>query len=143
MNKAIKYVILGIVIIIVTYILISQYIVRCSIISESITDAAMRGSIEDVQYYIEKGADINFKGYAGDTPLHWASNDIKMTRLLVEHAADIQTQNNNGCTPLDSAIGNRNDVVIEYLKSKGAIRGSTCPEIHLNKSVKNIDHKQK
>jgi hypothetical protein len=68
--------------------------------------AAFSGNFEVVRILIEYDpANINARDEDGLTPLRWASrghhfNDGSILRLLLEHGADIDTQDGGGWTPL-------------------------------------------
>ena len=59
--------------------------------------------------YIEAGADINIRGYNGETILFWAAggygSDMKLASYLIENNADVNVKNNEGQTPLFGATG--------------------------------------
>ena len=67
------------------------------------------GDIERVKIELEKGIDPNNIYYSGDTALHRAiwSNTFdtdKLVELFIINGADINTLNDDGKTPLDSAM---------------------------------------
>ena len=69
---------------------------------------AKRGSIEDVEAAIAKGADVNTRDNFGYTPLHAVASEsgrsarfVKMAELLITAGADVNAQDDNGETPLD------------------------------------------
>jgi len=52
---------------------------------------------EVVSFLISRGADINFRGKDGRTPLIWAAgNSLESTKMLLEDGADINTKGNDG-----------------------------------------------
>lgn len=57
---------------------------------------------QDIRYLIQRGADVNAKGYRQRTPLHFAISmcRIENARILLEHGADVNAQNYQGDTPL-------------------------------------------
>lgn len=59
-------------------------------ISDALYIAARSGRLEVCRSLLDHGADPNFRGYLGGTPLHWASyaNAPDVSALLVEHGAD-------------------------------------------------------
>jgi ankyrin repeat protein len=52
-----------------------------------------------VLHLIFKGADVNFKGKDGRTPLMWAAgNSFESTKILLENGADVNAKGNDGMT---------------------------------------------
>jgi len=50
-----------------------------------------------VSFLISRGADINFRGKDGRTPLIWAAgNSFESTKILLENGADINAKGNDG-----------------------------------------------
>ena len=89
--------------------------------------AADSGNLEVVRKLIEYDpAFINAReGAGGETPFHWASEgqnprDGSVVRLLLEHGADINVQNNGGRTPLHTASWNGALEVVRVLLEHGA-----------------------
>src|SRR5690606_17307182 len=65
-------------------------------------------AVEAIELLVAAGADVNAREFRrGQTALHgaalWGWNDV--VRALVAHHADLQAKDNNGMTPLDSALG--------------------------------------
>lgn len=88
--------------------------------------AAAHGSVDDVQFFIEQGADVNERNdkkrasgisvtnsqgvsivpNINDTPLHCAvrlNQDIEVVKYLIEKGANVNAQDDNGKTPFDVA----------------------------------------
>jgi ankyrin repeat protein len=65
--------------------------IRGDAVSDSLYAAARNGHTETLAYLLEKGGDINAKGFFGATGLHWAAiNGHRATvEYLIEHGADI------------------------------------------------------
>lgn len=83
--------------------------------------AAIYGSVEALQFLLEKGADPNAANQSGATPLILAAWNFERARLLVERGAVVNAATNRGITPLlvaAAASGNVNTV--RYLLDKGA-----------------------
>jgi len=50
-----------------------------------------------VSFLISRGADINFRGKDGRTPLIWAAgNSLESSKMLLENGADIKAKGNDG-----------------------------------------------
>ena len=70
-------------------------------------------SLEIAKFLISKGADVNAKGYRGETLLHnagatWATGttfNIEIVKFLVSHGADVNAKDDKGLTPLHYAAG--------------------------------------
>ena len=81
-------------------------------------------NIDIIECLIKRGADINIKDDGGGlTPLMWASFEcpLNVVKCLVENGADINLRDNMGDTALKMASDNRDLIVVEYLKNKGAV----------------------
>ena len=81
-----------------------------------------------VRFLLDHGADPNVAKYQNGTPLHRASERhrasrsrrIEMARLLVEHGANVEAQDNRGKTPLDVATEEQHDEIIKLLLERRA-----------------------
>jgi ankyrin repeat protein len=69
-----------------------------------------------------KGADINAKSRAGQTPLHMACGIgmLDIIEFLLAHGADVNAKTDNGGTPLSLAKENDHTDVVELLRNHGA-----------------------
>ena len=69
---------------------------------ESIANVGM------VQSLLNKGADVNCRQDDLLTPLHLAAHccELEVARVLIEHKADVDSQDNEGETPLHLLLGN-------------------------------------
>jgi ankyrin repeat protein len=81
--------------------------------------AALNGDIDLVKLLIDKGAEVNKKGWA---PLHYAAanghDDI--VQLLVDHSAYIDAASPNGTTPLMMAARGDHITTMKILLNAGA-----------------------
>jgi ankyrin repeat protein len=99
-----------------------------------IFDAAEKGTVKDVRYFIEeKGVDVNSEcERRGGFPLHFAARNanIEVARFLVSKGAAVDAQS-WGETPLHWAACNEENIdVAKFLVSKGAnvnAKTSTLP----------------
>ena len=90
-----------------------------------IHDAVMNGNIDEVQWQLDAGVDVNEESSNGLTPLHYAAsaghNDI--VELLIERGANVNaTDSGKGGTPLDYAHWGDQEEVIETLNAHNAQR---------------------
>jgi len=90
-----------------------------------IHDAVMNGNIDEVQWQLDAGVDVNEESSKGLTPLHYAAsaghNDI--VELLIERGANVNaTDSGKGATPLDYAHWGDHEEVIETLNAHNAQR---------------------
>jgi hypothetical protein len=116
---------------------------------ENILDAAQKGTIEDVKYFIEnKGVDVNVRDAYGNTPLHAAtgeenlevvkflvsegkadvnakdinsSNDMEFLKYLISQGANVNAMDNEGNTPLYWIGEDTHSEFARYLISQGAV----------------------
>ena len=83
----------------------------------------LSGNTDAVALLIAKGANVNFKDYAGKTPLHWAAEfgNKDTVEMLIAKGADIKVKDYAGKTPLHRALYNTgNKDTAEILITKGA-----------------------
>ena len=90
-----------------------------------IHDAVKNGNIDEVQWQLDAGVDVNEESSNGLTPLHYAAsaghNDI--VELLIERGANVNaTDSGKGGTPLDYAHWGDQEEVIETLNAHNAQR---------------------
>lgn len=81
---------------------------------------ALAGEAEFVKLLLQKGAKPNLTITTGGSPLDYSKNII-ITKILVEHGADINFKNPvDGFTPLMSAISKDDNLSAKYLIAHGA-----------------------
>jgi uncharacterized protein len=81
--------------------------------------AALRGNLEWTQRLLDRGAQVNRKGW---TPLHYAASgpEPKVVSLLLDRGADIEARSPNGTTPLMMAARYGAYDAAERLLARGA-----------------------
>ena len=81
--------------------------------------AAIHNQLELAHALIERGADVNRKGW---TPLHYAATrgHRDMMRLLLDNHAYIDSESDNGTTPLMMAAFYASPLAVKLLLEEGA-----------------------
>ena len=81
--------------------------------------AAINNQLELAKLLIEQGADVNKPGW---TPLHYAATrgHREMMRLLLDHDAYIDSESQNGTTPLMMAAYSASPLAVKLLLEEGA-----------------------
>ena len=94
----------------------------------SIQDAAKEGNIKAIKQHIAAGTDVNAKGDAESTPLHWAANGghKEIAELFIAKGADVNAKDDRGETPLDLAGALSRTETIALLRKHG---GKTSEEL--------------
>jgi ankyrin repeat protein len=83
--------------------------------------AAIHGSVDALQFLLDKGADPNAANQSGAAPLILAAWSFERTRLLVEHGAAVNVATHQGITPLlVAAAVSENVATVRYLLDRGA-----------------------
>ena len=90
---------------------------------EDVSDVPMivalkRKNFEFAELLLKNGISVN--GSFGEMPLIVWSAKLKMNdsvEFLVEHGADLQAVDKDGCTALDYALQNKDSALVKYLKS--------------------------
>jgi ankyrin repeat protein len=82
-------------------------------------DAIKAHNLHLVEHLINT-IDINTQDEYGNTPLHIATlvDDFDIVKILVEHGADINSENIHGDTPY--FLAGTNDIIRQYLREHGA-----------------------
>jgi ankyrin repeat protein len=81
--------------------------------------AALNNQLDVAQVLIDRGAEVNRKGW---TPLHYAATKghTAMMRLLLDHSAYIDAESPNGTTPLMMAAYYGTPLSVKLLLEEGA-----------------------
>jgi len=95
------------------------------LVSEAFYIAGRNGHVKVSRFLLEKGADINCRGFFGAAALHWAAiNGHKpMVEFLLAHGADLSlhdTQFNS--TPLGWALEGKQEEIAQLIQAKGGKR---------------------
>jgi ankyrin repeat protein len=91
-------------------------------VNKSLLEAAERGSVEDVEDLLEKGADVNAKDEFERTPLMLSALEghAEVATLLVEAGADVNATAKYGQTALQFAEEQGNEEIAGILRAAGA-----------------------
>jgi len=84
--------------------------------------AAVRGTVQDVEYFVQQGANVNAKDSAGMTPLYYAATanpNVEVLQYLITQGADVHATNNVGRTPLDAANTEEKRMVLQRAEDEG------------------------
>ena len=87
-----------------------------------IFEAAEKGTVEDVKYFIERGATVNEKDFDGKPLIHYAvmyNPDADVLKYLIERGVDVNAKDKYGTTPLHFAASSYIEI-LKYLVEKGA-----------------------
>ena len=100
----------------------SKTSLNSKVLSESLIKQCFRGETSFVKLGIRNGANINFKGENGNTPIMiaCANNHLDIIELLIDAGADINLQNDMGATPLWNAVYRGFENVVRILLNAGA-----------------------
>ena len=88
---------------------------------ENIFEAAEKGTVEDIRFFLVRGRGVDQADERGWTSLHYAAehnHNVGVMQFLIAQGADVNVRNNDGWTPLDVA---QLDEVRVVLREAGAI----------------------
>lgn len=92
------------------------------LVSEALYIAARNGHVHVAQFLLEKGADINCRGFFGAPGLHWAAinGHQPMVEFLIGHGADLTLRDQQfNSTALGWALEGKQTEIAELLKARG------------------------
>jgi ankyrin repeat protein len=92
------------------------------LISEALYIAGRNGHVAVARFLLEKGADVNCRGFFGGSGLHWAAiNGHKpMVEFLIQHGADLHLRDTQfNSTPLGWAREGKQQEIAELLEAQG------------------------
>ena len=92
------------------------------LVSEAFYIAARNGHVEVAGFLLEKGADINCRGFFGAPGLHWAAihGHKAMVEFLIGHGADLTLRDQQfNSTALGWALEGEHLEIAELLKARG------------------------
>src|SRR5262245_20083583 len=95
------------------------------LVSEAFYIAARNGHIDVAIFLLEKGADINCRGFFGAPGLHWAAinGHKEMVEFLIERGADLSLRDEQfGSTPLGWALEAQQAEIAKLLEHRGVGR---------------------
>jgi FkbM family methyltransferase len=97
--------------------------------NELLFNAALNKATENVRYYLDKGADINFFSTSGGTSLYIASQrgDANIVKYLIENGANLEVKSVHGISPLYIAAVNNHYEVVSLLLEAGASTEGSSP----------------
>lgn len=100
---------------------------------------------ELVKYFLEHGADPNFKFYKNQTALHGACvfpDAAEIVKLLIEHGSAVNIKNDNGDTPLMFAVFKNNYEIAKLLLDNGASSDDAFQYIEHMHNANELDKKK-
>ncbi len=103
---------------------------------DDLAGALARGTAEEVEALLAKGADVNRADGEGHTPLMWAvgKNDVALVKVLLRYGADVHRRTRYGRSALDMAKA-YNNPEIQRLLGEQARPTPAAPEPRLASSL--------
>jgi ankyrin repeat protein len=93
-------------------------IVHAGVVNAELANRANTNDLRGVIDCLNRGADVNIKDFFGKAPLHCAAinGNVEMVHALIQHGATIDSETNNGETPLMFAIMHASDRPNDYYR---------------------------
>ena len=91
------------------------------LVSDAFHIAARNGHLETAKFLLEKGADIDYRGFFGAPGLHWAAinGHRAMVEFLIERGADLTLRDQQFNSPaLGWALEGKHEEIAELLREK-------------------------
>jgi len=111
----------------------------------ALPEACFAMDIDMVRLLIENGADVNAKEATDSTAIYMAADrSVGIVNLLLENGAEINVKNEDGFTPLMSAVVAENIDIVSLLLDNGADvnikdnEGKTPYDITQNQEIKDL-----
>lgn len=95
--------------------------------SISLINAVNSKNISEITKLLSERLDINERDEKGRTALHYAIDVFDITKLLIEHGADLNPVDCEGYNPLMYSLGIGQQKVYNYLFEKGAVLRDEIP----------------
>jgi len=94
--------------------------------AERLSPLHVASSPEVIRLLLERGARVDARDVAGNTPLFWAAvrYDQNAADALLQHGADINARNSGGLTPLDAVTPFQRSMLEAHLRARGARPGA-------------------
>jgi ankyrin repeat protein len=91
-------------------------------IYDHIHSAAVSGTVQDIEFFLKKGVDVNAKADKSRTPLHYAASDnsAEIVQYLISKGAKVDAVDEGGASPLEYAIMKGRVEIIKCLADNGA-----------------------
>jgi ankyrin repeat protein len=93
------------------------------LVSEAFYIAARNGHVSVAKFLLEKGADMNCRGFFGAPGLHWAAinGHKQMVEFLIERGTDLTLRDQQfNSTVLGWALEGKQEEIAELLRARGA-----------------------
>ncbi|XP_058797501.1 ankyrin repeat domain-containing protein 50-like [Phymastichus coffea] len=80
------------------------------------------GDFQVMRCMLQRGFDVNSKGYCGRTALHVVAmrNEMELAKILIDHGADVNVSDDTERTPFIIAVQNRHKDILRLVLEAGA-----------------------